>query len=92
MKIRTPCLLKTHRLKKNRLGIFSVIIGNGSPSFGLFNSISWNGASRTLRVEVDPQGGSAYENFGTSPLVAVPYALSAAKLTNPLKNGGSSRR
>ena len=76
---------ETHSPTTNRLGIFSVIIGNGSPSFGLFNSISWNGASRTLRVEVDPQGGSAYENFGTSPLVAVPYALSAAKLTNPLK-------
>jgi hypothetical protein len=76
---------ETHSPTTNRLGIFSVIIGNGSPSFGLFNSISWNGASRTLRVEVDPQGGSTYETFGTSPLVAVPYALSAAKLTNPLK-------
>ncbi|MCF8462051.1 MAG: DUF1566 domain-containing protein [Flavobacteriales bacterium] len=59
----------------NEFGLFDMKIGNGFVLQGDFTSISWGEASYYLRVELDPTGGTSYQNMGTTQLVSVPYAL-----------------
>ncbi|PLW97905.1 MAG: hypothetical protein C0591_05620 [Marinilabiliales bacterium] len=50
-------------------------IGDGTPLSGNFNSIDWSLGNHSVKVEVDPNGGYAYVNMGTSQLTSAPYAL-----------------
>ena len=61
----------------NKLGLFNVSIGAGTPVTGTFASISWGSGAKYLQVEVDPNGGSSYTNMGTTQMQSVPYALFA---------------
>ena len=70
---------ETHSTVTNPHGVFSIQIGNGSPSQGSFNSINWGSGSIFLQVELDPFGGTNYTNLGTSQVLSVPYAIYAEK-------------
>lgn len=67
----------------NEFGLFTVVIGNGTPQVGNFNTIAWGSGSKFLQIELDTSGGTNYTNLGGSQLMSVPYALSAEKVTNP---------
>ncbi|MES2617869.1 MAG: hypothetical protein V4613_08320 [Bacteroidota bacterium] len=67
----------------NEFGLFTVVIGNGTPQVGNFNTIAWGSGSKFLQIELDTNGGTNYTNLGGSQLMSVPYALSAEKVTNP---------
>lgn len=67
----------------NEFGLFTVVIGNGTPQVGNFNTIAWGSGSKFLQIELDTNGGTNYTNLGGSQLMSVPYALSAGKVTNP---------
>jgi len=69
---------ETHSASTNNLGLFTLNIGQGTPVSGTFASINWGGGSKFAQVELDPAGGSAYVDMGTTQMLSVPYALYAA--------------
>jgi hypothetical protein len=68
---------ETQQAQTNSFGLFSLKIGAGNPVSGNFADINWSAANQWLRAEVDPEGGSAYVNIGTTELLSVPYAFYA---------------
>ncbi len=61
----------------NAFGIFSLQVGGGTPVSGNFSTIDWKSGDKWLQVEMDPAGGTAYANMGSSELLSVPYALNS---------------
>lgn len=74
--------VESHQVITNQFGLFSVRLGEGTPTAGTFAGIPWHEANQFLRVEVDPLGGSNYIPLGEASLVSVPYALVANKANN----------
>lgn len=66
----------------NDYGLIALKLGMGTVQSGTFNSIDWGSHSYFIKIEVDPNNGTAYTSMGTSQLLSVPYALYA-------KSGGS---
>jgi hypothetical protein len=64
------------------LGLFNVEVGNGTVMSGVFNNIDWLSGPKSLKVEMDPTGGTSYIDMGSSPLISVPYALVANKVSS----------
>jgi hypothetical protein len=64
----------------NAQGIFSVVIGDTGTinTIGSFTNIVWKQTPKFLKVEMDPAGGSAFVNMGTTQLQKVPYAYYAS--------------
>ena len=69
---------ETHAPTTNAQGLFSVHVGQGTPTSGTFAAIDWGATSVFLEVGLDPAGGTAYSTIGTQQLLSVPYALYAA--------------
>ena len=62
----------------NSGGQFTVYLGGGTALGNPFASIPWeNGNNKYLKIEIDPNGGSNYQHFGTTLLVSVPFVLHA---------------
>lgn len=70
--------VETHAVTTTTLGLFSVQVGNGTPTGYIFANIDWSSGNHYLQVELDETGGAAYVLIGTSELLSVPYALYAA--------------
>lgn len=78
----TPTTLysETHSVTTNQqTGIFSLSIGAGTPVTGTFAAIDWTSGSRSLKIEMDENGGNNFTLVGTNPFQSVPYALYAEK-------------
>ncbi len=73
---------ETHVDTTNNYGVSNLVIGQGTPGTGTFNSINWGGSDYFLRVSVDISGGTSYLVMGTTQLLSVPYALYAKAATN----------
>ncbi|MBK9982935.1 MAG: hypothetical protein IPP15_11030 [Saprospiraceae bacterium] len=67
-----------HNVLTNRLGLFNIGIGNGGSPTGQFSLINWGANDHYIQIEMDGDGGSNFQNLGTSELLSVPYALYAA--------------
>ena len=79
----TAVYTETHTGKTtNAFGLVDLEIGKGTPVTGTFAGISWGTNDYFLKVEMDPNGGSAYQSMGTSQLLSVPYALYARDVEN----------
>ncbi len=76
---------ETHSSTTNQFGLFTLSIGTGTVVSGTFATIPWAVGAKFMKVEMDPAGGSAYIDMGTSQLLSVPYALVAGSVV-----GGSS--
>jgi hypothetical protein len=74
----TAVYVETHAATTNILGLVNLEIGNGTLVSGNFSSIGWGSNTYYVKIELDPAGGTAYQNMGTSQLLSVPYALYAA--------------
>jgi hypothetical protein len=72
-----PVYIETHMATTNVLGIVNLEIGHGTLVSGNFSTINWGTNSYYVQIELDPAGGTAYQNMGTSQLLSVPYALHA---------------
>lgn len=74
---------ETHSITTDANGMFSLVIGQGTPIFGTFSTINWGVNAKFQQVEIDPLGGSSYIDMGTQQMLSVPYALNslALKLT-----------
>ncbi|MBM3436153.1 MAG: hypothetical protein FJY07_08085, partial [Bacteroidetes bacterium] len=66
---------ESHNTTTNGFGLANLEIGNGTILTGTFNTIDWSLGNMYLKVEMDPLGGVAYQNMGSSELLSVPYAL-----------------
>ena len=75
----TSVYSEKHTKTTNAFGLVDLEIGNGSSPTGSFSAIDWAGNTYFLKVEMDPNGGSAYQLMGTSQLLSVPYAIQAEK-------------
>lgn len=65
---------ESHLPITNDLGLFNINIGKGETTDN-FNAISWGTGIYFMKIEIDPEGGTAYTEIGTTQLVSVPYAL-----------------
>ncbi|MBL7943810.1 MAG: hypothetical protein JNM00_13640, partial [Flavobacteriales bacterium] len=66
---------ETHNLFTNEFGLVNLVIGGGAVNSGVFQDIDWGGGSKFLQVELDPSGGNAFSDMGTTQMLSVPYAL-----------------
>lgn len=68
---------EAHELLTNKLGLFTLRIGQGQVDQGTFAAIPWQDANQYLKVEVALDGGM-FADLGTTQLMSVPFALYAA--------------
>lgn len=61
----------------NEFGLYTLHIGAGTALNGQMKSVTWETGNKYLRVAIDPQGGTNYQDAGTTQLLSVPYALYA---------------
>jgi len=66
-----------HSVTTNGFGLANLEVGKGTPLNGIFSQVKWGTDEFYLRVEMDPSGGTAYQDMGITQLVSVPYALHA---------------
>ncbi|MDZ7738133.1 MAG: hypothetical protein U5K32_03490 [Bacteroidales bacterium] len=72
----------------SRYGVFSVVIGKGTPIMGVcesFADIDWKTAAHYLRVEI--KFSNEFLEMGTMQFLSVPYALYAQKSLEPGPEG-----
>ena len=84
---------ETKTVNTDASGLFATHVGGGTVTTGTFATIPWaNGNDKFLKVEMDAQGGSNYQNMGTTQLVSVPYALHAgtAQSANTLRDSSGN--
>ncbi len=74
---------ETHAVSTNQFGLFNIVIGNGTIASGTFAGITWSAGNKFIKVEVDPAGGTAYIDMGTTKLQSVPFALYAQGAVGP---------
>ncbi len=71
---------ETFSLTTTAQGMFSVNVGQGTPVTGTFAGINWGNNAKFMQVEMDPAGGSSYNDMGTQQMMSVPYALNSGSL------------
>ena len=72
-----PVYVENHRETTNSFGLVTLKIGNGTVEQGVFSPSGWGSNKHFIKIEVDPNGGTSYADFGTSQLLSVPYAFHA---------------
>jgi hypothetical protein len=73
----TVVYTETHTVTTNEFGLATLEIGRGTPVSGNFNTIDWSVTPGFLKTELDPSGGTAYADMGTTELLSVPYTIQA---------------
>ncbi len=74
---------ETHAVTTNPVGLIQLIIGEGTAAEGNdFTMVDWGSDNYFVKLEIDPAGGTDYEELGTSRLLSVPYALLASDVVN----------
>ncbi len=87
----TVVYAETHSPTTNAQGLFTVGVGEGSPTSGTFSAIDWSTGPYFVEVGLDPAGGTAYSSIGVQQLLSVPYALYATKAGPPGSAAGEIR-
>jgi hypothetical protein len=57
----------------NNVGLISLSIGNGTEKTGNFTSIDWNANKYFLKIEIDPAGGSSFDEMSIIQLLNIPF-------------------
>ncbi|GAB5410806.1 MAG: hypothetical protein BalsKO_31710 [Balneolaceae bacterium] len=82
--------LENHTVITNPVGLIQLVIGEGTPSEGNdFSTVDWASDNYFVKLEIDPAGGTEYEELGVSRLLSVPYALLAENVINSVTNGNT---
>ncbi|MDB5282959.1 MAG: hypothetical protein JWO06_2034 [Bacteroidota bacterium] len=86
---------ETDTASTNQFGLFTVVLGHGTPVLGTFPAINWGTGNKYLEVDYDPNGGTNYSIMGTAQLMSVPYALyagntNASGITGPTGADGAT--
>ncbi len=72
----TVAYVETFSPTTNEFGLININIGTGNSSDD-FSAIDWANGPYFIKIEMDVTGGTSYQDFGTSQLLSVPYALYA---------------
>lgn len=64
----------------NAFGLFTLVIGQGTPTGASFSSIDWSSGNHYIQTEVNL--GSGFIDMGTTQFWAVPYAFYAGSVLN----------
>ena len=70
---------ETHTATTSPQGMVALVIGTGSVVSGSFSGIDWSAGGYSLKVEMDPAGGTSYTLSETRALQWVPYAKHSEK-------------
>jgi hypothetical protein len=80
---------ETHSASTNQFGLFSLAIGDGTPTSGTMGAINWGGNQFFVETAIDPTGGTSYTSLGAAQLLSVPYALYAKSSGQWSQNGNN---
>ena len=80
---------ETHSLTTNQFGLFTLSIGGGTPVTGTIALVDWGNGAKYVEIEADLSGGTAYDPFGTTELLSVPYAIYANTAGIPILPNGT---
>ena len=85
-----PAYSEDHTLLTDDLGQVFLVIGQGTPTTGVFSEIDWSVGNYYLAIELDT--GNGYMAMGTTQLLSVPYAMYSnnSGSSNELPSGGSN--
>ena len=78
----TAVYVETFAPNTNKFGLINLNIGEGTVVSGGFTTIDWSSDTYFVKMEMDIAGGTSYEEYGTSQLLSVPYALHALTAGN----------
>jgi len=56
-------------------GMINVFIGSGPAQSGSFSEINWDGTPKDLKVDIDFNGGNAFQSLSEQKLTFVPFAF-----------------
>jgi hypothetical protein len=68
---------ETHTVTTNALGLFSLIIGEGTAEQGTFNDVPWSTENIWMEVAIKDKTQPTFSTISNSKLLAVPYAMHA---------------
>ena len=80
--------METQTATTNQYGLFNIAMGTGTPVVGSITSVTWSTGNKYLRVEMDPNAGTAWFDMGTTQLLSVPYAMYAMTPAGPAGPAG----
>ncbi|MEZ4805385.1 MAG: tail fiber domain-containing protein [Bacteroidia bacterium] len=69
---------ETHTTTTDAYGMFTVVIGMGTSSTGVFKDIQWRSGKKFLKTELDIKKGKGYKIVSVQEVLSVPYAMYAA--------------
>ncbi len=76
--LQTPHYTEQHNITTNAFGVFSIVIGEGTPINGSYESIPWQTANIYMQTEVDIENNGTFITLGqATKLQTVPYAIFA---------------
>jgi len=78
----TAVYVETFTPTTNEFGLINLNIGTGTVVSGDFTTIDWSADTYFVKIEMDITGGTTYEEYSTSQLLSVPYALHAKTAEN----------
>ncbi|MFC2119055.1 hypothetical protein ACFLSY_10470 [Bacteroidota bacterium] len=70
-----PVYAELHQAQTSPFGLVNLQIGSGTSLLNDLSDINWGTGAVSIKMEVDPEGGSNYTVGGVSNLLSVPYAL-----------------
>lgn len=80
---------ESHVITTSVAGLIQIVIGEGTPAENSdFSTIDWGNDNYYVNLGIDTQGGTSYEDLGTTRLLSVPYALLAENVVNGSGTGG----
>jgi hypothetical protein len=77
-----PVFQEVHVTKTNAFGQVNVVIGKGASTYGIYDTLSWKGKYRYLKIELDADGGTVFKKMGYAQFQTVPYAQVALDVIN----------
>ena len=81
-----PAYAETRSVVTNAFGLFNIQVGsnNAEAVTGSFSTLNWNTGIKTLKTEMDVNGGSNFMDMGTQPMQSVPFAIQSVSTTQLL--------
>lgn len=77
-----------HETVTNELGLFSLVIGEGKPEFGVFSMIPWDSDKMWIDIAISHGKDYNYSSISKTKLYSVPYAMHAGTASR-ITGGGT---
>ncbi len=87
----TPVYTETHNATTNEYGLVTLKIGDGVTSDDL-SAIDWGADDYFMKVSMDEEGGTNYQEMGITQLLSVPYSLYSESAENISDNSVTSAK